>query len=49
MKARYYKKYPTDEQRLANRPNTIPLEDFRMLIKYWGDESVQVWLKCKIN
>ena len=42
MKTRYYTKYNTDEERLANRPNTIPLEDFELLLKYWGDESVQV-------
>ncbi|KAL6573145.1 hypothetical protein OROMI_012761 [Orobanche minor] len=24
-----------------NRPDTIPLEDFKMLLKYWGDESIK--------
>ena len=44
IKARYYKKYSTDEERLANRPSTISLEDFKMLLDYWGDEAVQVRL-----
>lgn len=43
MKERYYKMYETDEDRMANRPNTIPLEDFKLLVKYWGDEAVQVF------
>lgn len=42
MKAAYYTKYHTDEDRIAHRPNVIPLEDFKLLVKYWGDEAVQV-------
>lgn len=42
LKARYFKKYATDELRIENRPTTIPLEDFKLLLKYWGDETVQV-------
>ncbi|KAL6584856.1 hypothetical protein OROMI_004145 [Orobanche minor] len=41
MKARYYTKYETDEEMMNNRPNEIPLEDFKVLVNYWGDESVQ--------
>ncbi|KAK1351440.1 hypothetical protein POM88_054332 [Heracleum sosnowskyi] len=41
VKKKYYKKYETDDDRMANRPNTIPLEDFKLLVKYWGDEAVQ--------
>ena len=42
MKAKYYTKYETDEDRMANRPTEIPLEDFKLLLKYWEDETVQV-------
>lgn len=50
FKGKYYKKYSTDEERMENRPETVPLEDFKMLMKYWGDESVQVKkLMCLIN
>ena len=42
MKEKYYTKYNTDEDRMANRPTEIPLEDFKLLLKYWEDESVQV-------
>ncbi|KAK1396324.1 hypothetical protein POM88_006187 [Heracleum sosnowskyi] len=41
VKKKYYKKYETDDDRMANRPNTIPLEDFKLLVKYRGDEAVQ--------
>ncbi|KAL6547302.1 hypothetical protein OROMI_023023 [Orobanche minor] len=41
MMARYYTKYETDEERMNNRPNDIPLEDFKVLVNYWGDESIQ--------
>lgn len=42
VKTKYYKKYETDEERLERRPETVPLEDFKMLLRYWGDEAVQV-------
>lgn len=42
VKKAYYTKYDNDEQRLENKPDRVPLEDFKMLLKYWGDESVQV-------
>ncbi|KAL6569772.1 hypothetical protein OROMI_014286 [Orobanche minor] len=41
IKKAHYRKYNTDEERLENRPDTIPLEDFKMLLNYWGDESVK--------
>lgn len=41
IKAEYYSKYETDEERLKHRPLTIPLEQFRVLLQYWGDGSVQ--------
>ncbi|XP_063948205.1 uncharacterized protein LOC108217084 [Daucus carota subsp. sativus] len=41
VKKEHYTKYDTDEQRLENRPLEIPLEDFKLLLKYWADEGVQ--------
>ncbi|KAL8116811.1 hypothetical protein AgCh_023105 [Apium graveolens] len=37
----HYTKYDTDEQRLENRPHKISLDDFKFLMKYWGDEGVK--------
>ncbi|KAL6571205.1 hypothetical protein OROHE_002848 [Orobanche hederae] len=34
-------KYDSDEKRTENRPHDIPLEDFKILLKYWADEGVQ--------
>ena len=34
--------YETDEERLENRPDEIPLADFQVLLMYWGDEKIQV-------
>ena len=42
FKAKYYKKYQTDEERIEKRPETIPLEDFKQLLKYWADQEVKV-------
>lgn len=42
MKKAHYTKYDTDEERIQNRPDQIPLEEFKMLLKYWSDEGVQV-------
>lgn len=44
MKQKFYSRYESDEERLENRTERIPLEDFKMLLKYWGDESVKVEL-----
>lgn len=41
VKAEYYTKYSTDVERLQNRPTSIPLEKFKVLLEYWGDEAVQ--------
>ncbi|KAL6552755.1 hypothetical protein OROHE_008119 [Orobanche hederae] len=38
--ATIYQQKPLDIN--ENRPDTIPLEDFKMLLKYWGDESVKI-------
>lgn len=42
MKAKHYTQHATDDERLEHRLKEIPLEDFKLLIKYWGDESVKV-------
>ncbi|KAK1364562.1 hypothetical protein POM88_040123 [Heracleum sosnowskyi] len=34
-----------DEERLEHRPRNIPLQDFKILLKYWGDEDVQTIAK----
>ncbi|KAK1380317.1 hypothetical protein POM88_027061 [Heracleum sosnowskyi] len=41
LKRAHYNCYPTDEARLENRPNGIPLATFKSLLEYWGDETVQ--------
>ncbi|KAK1391738.1 hypothetical protein POM88_010794 [Heracleum sosnowskyi] len=41
MKKKHYTAYNTDEERMEHKTDRIPLEDFKMLLKYWGDESVQ--------
>ncbi|KAK1388336.1 hypothetical protein POM88_016514 [Heracleum sosnowskyi] len=33
------------EERLEHRPRNIPLQDFKILLKYWGDEDVQAIAK----
>ena len=43
MKRDHYYKYPTDEERLEKRPQDVPLEDFKLLLKYWGDPSIKVY------
>lgn len=42
MKKNHYLKYETDEERIQNKPDEIPLDDFKMLLRYWGEEGVQV-------
>ncbi|KAK1400183.1 hypothetical protein POM88_010046 [Heracleum sosnowskyi] len=37
----HYKPYSTDDERLAHRPEEVPLSDWRILLKYWGDEKVK--------
>ena len=43
-KSCHYLAYATDEERLENKPNDIPLEDFKSLLKYWSDPKVQVYV-----
>lgn len=44
MKKKHFKLLDNDQERIQNRPAHIPLEDFKMLLKYWSDEGVQVLL-----
>lgn len=41
FKAEYYTKYDNDEERLKRRPQSIPLEKFKILLQYWGDEKIK--------
>lgn len=45
IKKKYYTKYNSDEERLQNRPEDIPLEDFKQLLIYWGDDEIKVLKK----
>ncbi|KAK1387289.1 hypothetical protein POM88_015467 [Heracleum sosnowskyi] len=46
IKKNHYLAYETDEERLEHRPEDIPLEDFKLLLMYWGDEKVQELAKA---
>ncbi|KAK1369770.1 hypothetical protein POM88_035862 [Heracleum sosnowskyi] len=37
----HYTPYATDDERLQNKPEEIPLEEFKLLLNYWGDPDVQ--------
>nr|XP_017233268.1 PREDICTED: uncharacterized protein LOC108207323 [Daucus carota subsp. sativus] len=41
IKTDHYHKYDNDDDRLKNRPDVIPVEEFKVLLNYWGDEEVQ--------
>ncbi|KAK1387885.1 hypothetical protein POM88_016063 [Heracleum sosnowskyi] len=45
IKADHFTAYENDEMRLANRPDDIALETFKLLLEYWNDESVQARAK----
>ncbi|KAL6577016.1 hypothetical protein OROMI_011292 [Orobanche minor] len=40
-KNNYYYPFPTDEERLKNKPEEVSLSDWKVLLKYWADEKVQ--------
>lgn len=42
IKRDYYYPYPTDEERLENRPKEVPLADWKLLLKYWADGKTKV-------
>lgn len=44
IKKTHYLTFQTNEERIENRPDEIPLESFKMLLEYWNDESIQVFL-----
>ena len=37
-----YKKFQTNEERLANQPEDVTTEDWKYLIDYFGGEAFQV-------
>ncbi|KAL6572319.1 hypothetical protein OROMI_013277 [Orobanche minor] len=41
IKRDYYYPFPTDEERLKNKPEEVSLSDWKVLLKYWADEKVQ--------
>ncbi|WOG86504.1 hypothetical protein DCAR_0205715 [Daucus carota subsp. sativus] len=41
VKKKYYSRFESDKKRLENKPEDIPLEDFKQLLNYWADEEVQ--------
>lgn len=45
----HYTPYATDEERLQNKPEDIPLEEFKLLLNYWGDPDVQVYVEFKTS
>ncbi|GAB4833278.1 hypothetical protein Ancab_039946 [Ancistrocladus abbreviatus] len=50
LREKYYEKYPNDKVRLRNRPDTIPIDQFRALLKYWGSErGKELSQKNKVN
>lgn len=44
IKTAHYKAYKTDEERLDNKPDNIPVEDFKVLLRYWADDEIQVYV-----
>lgn len=42
VKGKNYYKYDNDAERIKNKHVKIPLEEFKVLLQYWGDEEVQV-------
>lgn len=44
VKQIHYSELDNDEERIQNRPDHIPLEDFKLLLKYWSDDAVKVFL-----
>lgn len=44
-KSRFKSKYA---ERLEKRPEEISLEDFKVLLAYWGDEEVKVLLYANL-
>ncbi|WOH08825.1 hypothetical protein DCAR_0728275 [Daucus carota subsp. sativus] len=41
IKKDHYFKYDNDDDRLKNKPEVIPVEEFKVLLNYWADEEVQ--------
>ncbi|KAL8108988.1 hypothetical protein AgCh_025182 [Apium graveolens] len=41
VKQIHYLQYDNDKERIRNWPYFIPLEDFKMMLKYWSDDAVK--------
>lgn len=41
VKSRYYTRYDNDADRIKNKPKYIPINQFNVLLQYWGDETIQ--------
>lgn len=42
IKAKHYTAYTNDVDRIANKPDIIPLDEFNDLLLYWANEHTQV-------
>ena len=42
LKREHFTPYKTMRERLKNRPEEVPEEDFKSLLEYWRDEKTQV-------
>ncbi|KAL6546384.1 hypothetical protein OROMI_022105 [Orobanche minor] len=42
-KGKYYSSLKTEEEMIAEKPEEIPTEDFKILLKYWGMKKSMHW------
>lgn len=42
MKRKYYNRYSTDEERLANCPDRVDPNQWKILVAFWGSEAAKV-------
>ncbi|KAL8145693.1 hypothetical protein AgCh_003729 [Apium graveolens] len=47
-KRAHYLAFATDEESLANKPDDIPAEDIKVLLKYWGYPEIQETIEKKL-
>lgn len=45
IKKNHYTAYDNDDERIKNRPDDIPLAEFKALVAYWGTAKVKVYLQ----
>ncbi|KAL6544369.1 hypothetical protein OROGR_010866 [Orobanche gracilis] len=48
IKKKHFTAYDNDDERIKNKPDDIPLEDFKVLLMYWADEQLQ-WPKKNLQ